>query len=317
VENAFDKREFMNFPFKHRDVIAIQDFSKEEILYLIDQTQLIKKKPPQDLLKGYILANCFFEPSTRTRLSFESAMLKLGGSVIGFADMQATSSKKGESLHDTIKMIHHYADLLVIRHPYEGAAQLAADAADIPVINAGDGANQHPTQTFLDLFSIWESQGSLDNLNIAIVGDLKYGRAAHSLAQGLSHFKSRLYLVSPQGLELPKEISNELRQQGTKFSFHKALEEVVDILDICYMTRLQEERFAHKLEYQLLKNSYILKPEHLQNVRPNFKVMHPLPRIFEIDMGVDQTPYAFYFQQAQNGLFTRQALMSLILGQVL
>ena len=306
----------MSSSFKQRDVIAVSDFPKADLLHLLNHACQLKQAPRPDLLKGCILGSCFFEPSTRTRLSFESAMQRLGGTVIGFSDMQTTSAKKGESLHDCIKMIDHYADVLVIRHPLEGSAQLAADAADIPVINAGDGANQHPTQTFLDLFSIQECQGTLENLQIAMVGDLKYSRTVHSLSQALTHFKPRLYLVSPPGLEMPKEICDELREKGIKFSFHKSLEEILDKADILYITRIQEERFAHKLEYEMVKNSYILKTEHLQNVKPNFKVLSPLPRLYEIDMAVDKTPYAFYFQQARNGIFTRQALLGLLLGKL-
>lgn len=303
--------------FTQRDVINISDFSRAEILHILEQTKFIKHNPNPNLLKGSILGSCFFEPSTRTRLSFESAMLKLGGSVIGFSDMHTTSSKKGESLQDSFKMLHHYADILVIRHPLEGSAQLAAEASDVPVINAGDGANQHPTQTFLDLFTLQESQGRLDELSIALIGDLKYGRTVHSLAQALTHFKPRLYLISPQGLEMPKEICTELREKGVKFSFHQSIEEVIDKVDSLYMTRIQEERFINKLEYELIKHSYILKKEHLVNVKPNFKVLHPLPRVFEIDAAVDLTPHAYYFQQAQNGLFTRQALLGMILGKLL
>jgi aspartate carbamoyltransferase catalytic subunit len=306
----------MNSSFFQRDVITISDFSKEEILELLEQTRQIKINSPSNILKGYILGSCFFESSTRTRLSFESAMLKLGGSVIGFSDSQMTSSKKGESLQDSFKMLHHYADVLVIRHPLEGSAQVAAEAASVPIINAGDGANQHPTQTFLDLFTLLECQGRLEELNIAMVGDLKYGRTVHSLAQALTHFKPRLYLVSPQGLEMPKEICHELREKNVKFSFHKTMEEIIDKTDVFYMTRIQEERFVHKLEYELVKNSYILKREHLLNVKPTFKILHPLPRVFEIEAAIDQTPYAYYFQQAQNGLFTRQALLGMILGKL-
>lgn len=302
--------------FHQRDIISISDFSKEDLLHLLEQTRRIKHDPPANLLNGHILGSCFFEPSTRTRLSFESAMIKLGGSVIGFADMHMTSAKKGESLQDSFKMLHHYADVLVIRHPLEGAAQLAAEASDVPVINAGDGANQHPTQTFLDLFSLQECQGRLDDLHIAMAGDLKYGRTVHSLAQALIHFKPRLYFLSPQGLEMPKEICNELKEKGIKFSFHQSFEEFIDKVDALYMTRIQEERFIHKLEFELVKHSYILKKEHLTNVKPNFKILHPLPRIFEINPAVDQTPYAYYFQQAQHGLFTRQALLGLILGKL-
>lgn len=306
----------MRTSFHDRDIISISDFSKEDLDLLLEQTKEIKQTPQPTLLKGRLLGSCFFEPSTRTRLSFESAMHRLGGSVIGFSDIQTTSSKKGESLQDSMQMMAYYADVAVMRHPLEGAARLAADAAHIPIINAGDGAHQHPTQTFLDLFTIWESQGRLNKLAMALVGDLKYGRTVHSLAQALSHYNSRLYFISPLGLEMPKEICDELREKGIKFSFHRTYQEILDKVDILYMTRIQEERFIHKQEYDQVKHSYVLTAEQLQNAKPNLKILHPFPRVNEIDRSVDTTPYAHYFQQAQNGLFTRQALLALILGGI-
>lgn len=300
--------------FLNHDVIAISDFSRDEILHLLHHAKELKTHPQPNLLRGKILGSCFFEPSTRTRLSFDAAMYRLGGSVIGFSDPEMTSTRKGESLHDSMKMLEHYADVVVIRHPLEGSAQLAADSIDIPVINAGDGANQHPTQTFLDLFSIQECQGKLDGLAIAMVGDLKNGRTVHSLAQALIPFDSRLYFVSPSSLEMPKAICDELREKRVKFSFHKTLKEIIHKLDILYMTRIQEERFNHHIDYELVKNTFILKPDILDNVKENFKILHPLPRVNEIDQKVDQTPYAYYFQQAENGLYTRQALLGLVLG---
>jgi aspartate carbamoyltransferase catalytic subunit len=302
-------------PFYHRHVINLKEFTREDILYLLHVAGQMKAKPPIGHLQGKILASCFFEPSTRTRLSFESAMHRLGGQVIGFSESLSTSAAKGESLQDSLKIISHYADVLVIRHPYEGSAQLAAEIAPIPIINAGDGANQHPTQTFLDLFTIMECQGKLDNLQIAMAGDLKYGRTVHSLAQGLIPFKPRLYFISPPGLEMPKEICNELKETGIKFSFHKGFDEVIQKTDILYMTRIQEERFPHKLEYELAKNAYIFRLDYLKDVKPNLKILHPLPRVFEIESSVDESPHAHYFQQAQNGLVVRKALLSLILSQ--
>ncbi|MFQ5730098.1 MAG: aspartate carbamoyltransferase, partial [Waddliaceae bacterium] len=224
------------------DIIAISDFTKDEILHILTFAKKLKDQPQPDLLKGKILGSCFFEPSTRTRLSFETAMQRLGGSVVGFADAECTSSTKGETLHDTMKMLENYVDVVVLRHPLEGAAQLAADTIEKPVINAGDGTNQHPTQTFLDLFTIRECQGKLEDLSIAMVGDLKQGRTVHSLAQALIPFRSRLYFVSPASLEMPKSICDELREKGIKFSYHKSLEEIINKLDILYVTRIQEER---------------------------------------------------------------------------
>lgn len=302
--------------FRHRDIIAINEFSKNDILHILEQTDLIKQQPKPQLLQGRILGSCFFEPSTRTRLSFDAAMQRLGGSVIGFSDIQSTSQRKKESLTDTIKMIESYVDVLVIRHPLEGSARLAADKAAIPVINAGDGSHQHPTQTFLDLFTIKECQGRLEGLNIAIAGDLKHGRTAHSLAEALTHFNPRLYLISPSALEMPKEVCEELRNKRIKFSFHHTFEEVVDKLDILYMTRVQEERFLYEMEFEKVKNSLLLKKEHLNNVRENFKILHPLPRVNEVDERIDSTPHAYYFSQAQNGIYVRQALLALLLGEL-
>ena len=302
---------FMEIKFQHKDVIAISDFSKEAILHILGCAGTLKDKPRPGLLKGKILGSCFFEPSTRTRLSFETAMIRLGGSVIGFADAQSTSSRKGETLHDTMKMLEHYVDVVVLRHPLEGSAQLAADAIGKPVINGGDGANQHPTQTFLDLFTIQECQGRLEELNIAMVGDLKQGRTVHSLAQALIPFHCRLYFISPPSLEMPQSICQELREKGVKFSYHKTFDEILPKLDILYMTRIQEERLPPGVG---MTSPYIIKPEHFTNVRKNFKILHPLPRVHEIDKQVDNTPYAYYFQQAGNALYVRQALLGLVLG---
>ena len=252
-----------------KDIIAINDFTKEDILHILDHAKNLKVQSQPDLLKGKILGSCFFEPSTRTRLSFETAMHRLGGSVVGFADAECTSSKKGETLHDTMKMVENYVDVVVLRHPLEGAAQLAADTIEKPVINAGDGTNQHPTQTFLDLFTIRECQGKLEDLNIAMVGDLKQGRTVHSLAQALVPFRSRLYFVSPPSLEMPKSICDELREKGIKFSYHKSIEEILNKLDILYMTRIQEERFPEGIG---MHNPFVITPELLNGVRQNLKV---------------------------------------------
>lgn len=300
--------------FKNRDIIAIADFTKEDLTHLLTHTKEIKNRFPIPSLKGKILGSCFFEPSTRTRLSFEAAMHRMDGKVIGFSDNKNISTAKGESLQDTLRMLERYVDIVVIRHPLEGAAQLAADTISIPVINAGDGAHQHPTQTFLDLFSIQESQGSLEKLHIAMVGDLKHSRTVHSLSQALIPFQTRMYFVSPSSLEMPKAICDELKEKGIKFSFHPEIEEIIHKLDILYMTRIQEERFSDKKECEMLKNGFTLKVSHFKNVKDNLKVLHPLPRVNEIDRKVDATPYAYYFQQAENGLYVRQALLSLILG---
>jgi aspartate carbamoyltransferase catalytic subunit len=300
----------------HRDIISIHDLSKEEILYILEKSRDLKRHPPKEVLKGLILGSCFFEPSTRTRLSFESAMKRLGGNVIGFSEASSTSTAKGESLYDSMKIMGQYADFLVIRHPLEGSARLAADATDKPVINAGDGSNQHPTQTLLDLATIQECQGGLEGMSIAFVGDLKYGRTVHSLAQASAHFNMRLYFVTSEGLEMPEEICDDLRKKGVRFSLHKSIEEVVDKVDILYMTRIQEERFPNKALYERLKNNFVLQLKTLKSAKPHLKVFHPLPRVGEIAREIDSTPHAYYFEQAQNGVYVRQALLMLVLGKM-
>lgn len=299
--------------FKGKDIISISDFRKEDINPFLDYIAKMKHEKHSDLLRGKILGSCFFEPSTRTRLSFETSMHRLGGSVVGFSDFQTTSAMKGESLFDTMKMMEMYVDVIAIRHPLEGAAQLAADAVKIPIINAGDGANQHPTQTIQDLFSIKETQGTLEGLQIALVGDLKHGRTVHSLAEALTPFKPRLYFISPPSLEMPKEICESLRETGTKFSYHTSIDEIIHKLDILYVTRIQEERFTNRMDYEEVKNFMHLKADQLGSAKKNLKVLHPLPRVSEIATSVDSTPHAYYFEQAQNGLYTRQALLSLVL----
>lgn len=301
--------------FFGRDIISISDLSKGEILYLLEFAGKLKKRPQPNLLQNKVMGSCFFEPSTRTRLSFETAMQGLGGRVVGFADPNVTSSKKGETLHDTIKIIGQYTDVIVIRHKLEGAARRAAESTNVPVVNAGDGSNQHPTQTLLDLFTIQETQKKLEGLKIAMVGDLKYGRTVHSLASALSHFKSKLFFVAPSSLQMPQYICDELKEKKISFTFHEKIEEIIRKVDILYMTRIQEERFPDKLEYEKLKDVYILTPKLLNGVKQNLRILHPLPRVNEIDPLLDSSPHAYYFQQAQNGLYVRQALIASILTQ--
>ncbi|NGX55064.1 MAG: Aspartate carbamoyltransferase catalytic chain [Chlamydiae bacterium] len=294
-----------------RDIVSIKDLTKEEILSVLVRAKEIKTTPPGPILKGTIMASCFFEPSTRTRLSFESAMKRLGGEVIGFSDGQSTSAKKGESLYDTMKVIGELADCIVLRHPLEGAARQAAEATDTPVINGGDGANEHPTQTLCDLFTIQECQRKLEGLNIALVGDLKFGRTVHSLVLALAHFNCRLFFVSPASLAMPDGLLESLRSQGVPFSFHGSLEEVIDRADILYMTRIQTERLSDSLEQE---KSFVLTPALLQKGKESLKVLHPLPRVDEIAREVDKMPQAHYFTQAKNGLYVRQALLTMVLG---
>lgn len=299
-----------------RDIISIKEISKNEILAILKNAKKLKNKAHPNLLKNKVMASCFFEPSTRTRLSFESAMYHLGGSVIGFADPGVTSTKKGETLYDSIKIIGQYADVVAMRHPLEGAARRASEATKKPILNGGDGANQHPTQTLLDLFTIAECQKKLEGLKIALVGDLKYGRTTHSLAQALIHFGAQLYFVAPQSLQMPEYILEELKENGTKFSLHQKIEEVVDKVDILYMTRIQGERFSDPKEYDKVKNVFILNAGMLKNAKSNLRILHPLPRVNEIDTDVDSTKHAYYFEQAENGLYVREALLAMVLGKL-
>lgn len=301
--------------FLHKDILSVRDLGKEEILFLLDEAQHMKEAGARASLCGKILASCFYEPSTRTRLSFESAMIRLGGQVIGFSEGSASSTQKGESLTDSMRIIGAYADAIIIRHPLEGSARLAAEATDRPVINGGDGANQHPTQTLLDLFSIRECQGRLEGLSLAMIGDLKHGRTVHSLAQACAHFDMRLYFVSPEALEMPTTICDDLRQRGVRFSFHRTIEEVIDRADVLYMTRVQKERFESIELYEQLKSHYELRLQTLQSGgASHLRVLQPGPRVNEVHPEVDSTPYAYYFQQAENGLYVRQALLHLVIG---
>jgi len=302
--------------FKNRDIISIHDFSKDELLSILNTAKLMEKNPNPNLLKGKILAALFFEPSTRTRLSFISAMEQLGGEVMGFATSSITSIKKGETLWDTMKMIEAYSDIAVIRHPMEGSARLAAESSSKPVINAGDGANQHPTQTLLDLYTIQKEKGKLDNLHIGMLGDLKYGRTVHSLVTALSHFKPTFYFIAPQALQMPQSYLDELKEKKIKFVTESNLMKVSKKLDILYATRIQKERFADPIEYEKYKGIYKLDTSLLPNIKKDLKIMHPLPRVDEIDKSLDETKHAIYFQQAANGIHVRKALLALVLGKI-
>ena len=298
---------------KGRDLLSIEDLSKEEIELVLDTAKALKGANRSDALRGVVLATCFFEPSTRTRLSFEASMHHLGGSVIGFSDASCTSTKKGETLSDTIKTVSCFSDIIVIRHPQEGSAKIAAAVSDKPVINGGDGSNQHPTQTLLDLFSIKESQGTIDGLHIALAGDLKYSRTIHSLCQALLHYNVHLYFVSPRELPLPKDLYDQLQKARIPCSFHESLDEIMPQIDVLYMTRIQKERFPK--EMPPFVNSCLLKAHHLDRVKKNLRILHPLPRVDEIDVTIDDTPHAYYFHQVENGLLIRKALLLLILGK--
>ena len=297
-----------------KSLISIRDFTKEEILHILETAKEFEQNPVQDFLTGKVIASLFFEPSTRTRLSFETAVNRLGARVIGFSDASNTSQSKGETLKDTIKMVNNYVDMIIMRHPLEGSSRYASEVADVPVVNAGDGANQHPSQTLLDLYSILQTQGTLDGLTINMVGDLKYGRTTHSLLQAMSHFKTKFVFTAPEELKMPKEYKEFLDNKGIEYIETDSLEEHLNSCDILYMTRVQQERFTDPIEYERVKDCYSLNAQMLANVKDNMKILHPLPRVNEISQDVDETPYAYYFKQAENGLYVRMAIISYLLG---
>lgn len=299
---------------KGRNLISITDFSKQEYIEVLDIAEGFEQNPKQKILSDKVVATLFFEPSTRTRLSFESAANQLGARIIGFSDPGGTSVQKGETLHDTIVMVASYSDLIVMRNPKEGSARYASEVSSVPLINAGDGANQHPTQCMLDLYSIRKTQGTLENLNIAMVGDLKYGRTVHSLTQAMCNFGATFHFVSPEELKMPSSVKMSVKNAGLKYYQYTDLRDVIPTADIIYMTRVQRERFPDPMEYERVKDSCILTASMLEGCKPNMRILHPLPRVNEITTDVDTTPYAYYFQQAQNGVYVRQALMAAILG---
>lgn len=299
---------------KNRSLVSIDDFSKKEWIKILDLAEGFEKKTKQRILEDYVVATLFFEPSTRTRLSFESAASYLGAKIVGFTDSSSSSVKKGESLNDTILTVSNYSDIIVMRHPRDGSARYASEISPIPIINAGDGANQHPTQTLLDLYSIRKTQGTLDNLNIVFIGDLKYGRTVHSLVIALCEFNTTFHLVSPVELKLPSYVKQHIKDNNLKYYQYTELNEVIPKADILYMTRIQKERFLDPIEYEKVKNAYVLKNSMLEKAKDNLKILHPLPRVNEITIDVDANPKAYYFQQALNGVYVRQALLASILG---
>ena len=300
---------------ENRSLVSIANLSKDKIMYLIYMAQEFEKHPNRKILDDRVVATLFFEPSTRTRLSFETVANRLGARVIGFTDPKVTSSTKGETLKDTIMMVSNYADVIVMRHYLEGAARYASEVSPVPVINAGDGANQHPTQSMLDLYSIYNTQGTLENLNIYLVGDLKYGRTVHSLIMALRHFNPTLHFIAPEELSLPNEYKDFCKENNIKFEEHNDFNaDVISNADILYMTRVQRERFTDPMEYERVKDVYILRASMLEKARENMKILHPLPRVNEIDYDVDNDPHAYYFEQARNGLYARQAIICDVLG---
>lgn len=296
-------------------LVSISDIGREEILSLLDMARRFEENPNRRLLEGRVVATLFFEPSTRTRLSFETAVNRLGGRIIGFSDANTTSSSKGETLKDTIKMVSNYVDLIVMRHYLEGAARYASEVTDIPIINAGDGANQHPSQTMLDLYSIYKTQGTLENLTITLVGDLKYGRTVHSLIMAMRYFNPTFRFVACKELGMPAEYKTFCDENGIRYTEHTDFSpEVINSSDIIYMTRVQRERFADIMEYERVKDLYNLNSAMLTGARENMRILHPLPRVNEISQDVDDNPHAYYFDQARNGLYARQAIICRALG---
>jgi len=312
----FETSNTYNSSMKNRSLVSITDFTKDEYLRILELAQHFERNPIQKILEGYVVATLFFEPSTRTRLSFESAVNRLGGKVIGFSDASVSSTSKGESLADTIRTVSNYSDLIVMRHPIEGSARWASEVASVPIINAGDGANQHPTQCLLDLYTILQTQGTLDNLHVAFVGDLKYGRTVHSNVIALTHFNTTFHLVSPEELKLPSSVKMHIKEKQLEYYQYTDIQEVINKVDILYMTRIQRERFSDPMEYERVKNSYILTNSMLAGAKNNLRILHPLPRVNEIAYDVDANPKAYYFQQALNGVYVRQALIASILGLV-
>ena len=298
-----------------KSLVSISDICRDEIMSLLDSARRFEENPNRRLLEGRVVATLFFEPSTRTRLSFETAVNRLGGRVIGFSDANTTSSSKGETLKDTIKMVSNYVDIIIMRHYLEGAARYASEVTDIPVINAGDGANQHPSQTMLDLYSIYKTQGTLENLTITLVGDLKYGRTVHSLLMAMRYFNPTFRFVACEELGMPKEYKSFCDENGIRYTEHRDFSpEVINTSDIIYMTRVQRERFADIMEYERVKDLYNLNSAMLTDARPNMRILHPLPRVNEIAQDVDDNPHAYYFEQARNGLYARQAIICRSLG---
>lgn len=303
---------------ENRSIVSIADYSKEKIQNLLDMASEFEKQPNRTILCDKVVATLFFEPSTRTRLSFETAANRLGAKVIGFTDPKVTSSSKGETLNDTIKMVSNYADVIVMRHSLEGAAQYASEVTNVPIINAGDGSNLHPSQTMLDLYSIYKTQGTLKDLNIYLVGDLKYGRTVHSLLMSMCPYNPTFHFIAPKELEMPEEYKSYCNENNIKYIEQQDFtEDTIADADILYMTRVQKERFTDLMEYEKVKDTYILRADMLGKCRNNMKILHPLPRVNEIEYDVDNSKHAYYFKQAQNGLYARQALICDVLGVTL
>jgi len=303
--------------FEERDIISIRDFTRNEIDHILKVTDLMEPlaRKGSKILQARMLATLFFEPSTRTRLSFEAAMQRLGGSVIGVTEAKVSSIEKGENLADTIRVVEHYADAIVLRHPFEGAARMAAEFATIPVINAGSGAEEHPTQALLDLYTIQRERGTIDGLTIALLGDLRYSRTVHSLAYALSLYDVKLYLISPDLLRMRREVLDDVKNKAL-VTEKENINKVIQDIDVLYVTRIQKERFPDPAEYAKVRGSYQITMDVLRNAKRNLIVMHPLPRVEEVSPEVDASPHAKYFDQARYGLWLRMALLALVLGAI-
>ncbi len=299
--------------FSHRHVVSLTQFSREDIETVLTRAAALKSSPSPEACHNRVLGTLFFEPSTRTRLSFEAAMQRLGGSVVGFADPTSTSAKKGESLADTVRIVAQYADVIAMRHPLEGAARLAADISPVPIINAGDGGNQHPSQTLLDLFTIRECQGKIDGLHIALMGDLKYGRGIHSLVQGLAHFDVHISFVAPESIQIPDSYKRMLDAAGVTYTLHERVDEILPDIDILYLTRIQEERYLDKAEFEQVRSAFYLTMKQHDELKESAKILHIMPRVREMDTAIDDSEKAYYFEQAKNGMYVRQALIDLVL----
>lgn len=298
-----------------KDIISMRSLTKEQIEKILEMAKRLEENPQPELLKGKVVSALFFEPSTRTRLSFYSAAQRLGAQVLGFDSPDGTSLKKGESLSDTIRMAEAYSDVIVMRHPLDGSAKLAAETARVPVINAGDGSNQHPSQTLLDLYTIKKERGSLDKLKIAFVGDLKYGRTVHSLSKALTHYDAEMYFVAPESLQMPKYVLEDMDRAGIKYHIVEDFRDILAEVDVFYMTRIQKERFPDEEEYNKVKGVYVINKDNiLDKCKDEMIIMHPLPRVDEISTDLDETKHAKYFEQAANGVPTRQAMLATVLG---
>ena len=300
---------------ENRSLVTIAEYSKEKILYMLEMAKQFEKTPNRKILQGKVVATLFFEPSTRTRLSFETAANRLGARVIGFSDPKATSSSKGETLKDTIMMVSNYADVIVMRHHLEGAARYASEVSPVPIVNAGDGANQHPSQTMLDLYSIYKTQGTLENLNIYLVGDLKYGRTVHSLTKLLLNYEVSFDFVSPDFLRMPEDVLEQVRKSGHTFRETENVHEVIGNADVLYVTRVQKERFTDLAVYDRVKDFYVVDEALMKAAKEKMIVMHPLPRVNEISYAIDDDPRAAYFRQMRNGMYVRMALLAAVLGK--